>query len=379
MSNERIQTPYGTLYQNAQRANIWHLTGSVPLQPKGVYRFNKSCQTTNLNDARRKAKDIYLEAEKASLNKKVIAVEVVKQGPVTLADELNTFIYTFYEVPAKSGELDETTWEDAEKCLNKFFNNCQAVLLSELTDKEVTDTWNRIGKISAKYKAKVVFAVRKFMRWEIKKGNFTKDPTEDVKAPARKLWGKGKDEEPWELEHYKEYLAACKAGKIPFVRDLDYEIFIILRHLGISQADVYSLTHTDFTKDAVGLVLDKEREKSGIRYNQPIVKKDDPMSKACEEIILARMAVVPKGERLFKQGDTDQDRWVNDMTNRRRRIQLALGHPIRTTKGLRSMYVTEKILGGIPEFVLLRWIGHSEDSTILRQHYLRLQSTRQWA
>lgn len=379
MSN-RIKTPYGTMYLNQERGGLWHLTGTVPTPSGKPYRFNKSLKTANQKEATKGLKALYDEvANEAQKRVSEPEQEPVIQADPTIQEELSLFLHTFYEVRSKSGEIDESTWEDADKCLGKFFDACEATKISQLNPSLVTATWNKIGVIAPKYKAKVVYACRKFLRWEMDKKNLTEDPFRDVTVPPRKSWGKGKDDDdPWEDQHYTEFMVACKEMKCPHVRPLDWEIFTLLRGLGISQADIYTMDERDFRTDSHGLILDKQREKSGIFYNQPITKAGQPISQLCEQILLERFKVVKKGERLWKQGNTDQERWVNDMTNRRRRIQLWLNHPVCTTKGLRSMFATEQILAGYPEFVVLQWMGHSEDSTILRRHYLRLQSTRQW-
>lgn len=178
----------------------------------------------------------------------------------------------------------------------------------------------------------------------------------------------------------------------PTILPLDYELFWVMRFMGLPPSDTYELTELDFKDGKKGLILDKDRAKNKAdtvaAYNQP-VDKGDPHDKETERILRARFKVVKKGKRIFEQPmlskrarndkQDDKTRWVSNLSGRRIALQAALGLTQKGAKGLRATFVCEWLMRGIPEIVIDKWAGWAPGSTMKQKFYATVEAqTDNW-
>ena len=186
----------------------------------------------------------------------------------------------------------------------------------------------------------------------------------------------------------EKVLLACKDGHRS-TRLLDYEIFYIMRYMGLPPSDVYQLKEDDFRIGRNGLELFKERAKEAIaEYAQPIDKGDQEHDSEVLRIIEARISATTKGERLFQQPMTvnrsrnekqdDQTRWGSNFSGRRIALQASLGLPQKGVKGLRATFVTTWLERGAPEAAIATWCGHSPGSAMIKKFYSQTKASSYW-
>lgn len=424
--NHGLKTEHGRIYAINGRLYLkWYYKGS---NGKGKdFIRSLDANESQLSIAKRNAPKTRKDAEREYEEKlKAEQANPIPEVPKVVAKiwdkgASQSYLDYFY----KPGLSSLNTRYDTLKILNLYFGHLGKYLnkpLEEITFPDISthnlkEAWDSlklskgkdgISRISDKVLQKVHVALHKFIDHHISKKNLSKeDYLKDIKPPKTaniiRLRKKKLKDEIWSKEDFTTVIEAMKAKKAckecekgfceskvhRQIRPLDYEIYWIMRYMGIPPSDIYQLESSDFKLDEdKELVLAKERAKNSedkfFEYYQPI-DKGLPEDKESLRIIQERIREVGKSGRLFVQGNIvnrarndsqdDRTRWVSNLSGRRIELQKALGMNPKPVKGLRTTFLDFWYSKSVPLDILRRWAGHSDSSAMILNLYSETEST----
>lgn len=324
----------------------------------------------------------------------------------------------------KKGTVSFNTYREAKDFLQLFYGPYLDKSLKSLTKPLIMDRWDNVKKgLGIRRVQKLATAFLKYLRWEAEEQQ-TIHPSviperEALGIPEnakyimerkQKLSG-----EQWSEAHFKKVITACEA-EAEHTAPLDREIYMVLKYMGLSEADVFWVKASDFAEpDELNKFFHMKRHRiksGGMTYQ--------PCPGTTEEIIRKRIAYVKarttelkaskkagkalepweerelKEQRLFyqpvrgrtpgillsnnlqheKANESDKrpphTRWVSKFGERSKKLQMSLGLEPKLPKALRSWYAIYLRKKGVPESHIKIYMGHSEKSQQVNLFYFDL-------
>jgi integrase len=220
-------------------------------------------------------------------------------------------------------------------------------------------------KPATSYWRDILTRYNQFFNWCILTQKTTLNPT--MGYPRPKVSELAVYEEVWEDQ---EFSVICAHVSVP-----DEFALRCMRYMGIYPQDYAYAEKQDFKmKDGV-LTFFKKRGKNHLKFNQPLdgrieadvkriwYKKKNPTDRMFSE--------VEKGRAYLS--------WYYLFQKRVYKVWQHCGLGKHKKLGaLRHTFVTECVERGVPEDVLLQWLGHSPGSTVYRRVYLHRKSTARY-
>lgn len=443
-----IKTEWGRIYPLNGRLYLkWYYKGKDLMRALDCKESQVSIAKRNASGVRRKAEIEFDEKAKA-LGDNPVQVPQKVLAKVWDKESINEYL-DYYYGPADSSL---NTRYDTQKILKLYFYKLADDLnkkTEELTFEDISREQLKISYSSLKVAGtsdkvlqKVKVALKKFLNYQIdisrnlpktfKDANGKDHIIEyvaDIKAPkTAKIINARKNllkEEIWSPDEFQVMIDAfkdqkeckackegtcfppdhktetcieckkgtCKASIHRHIRPLDYEIYWIIRHMGLPPSDIYDLTPKDFQIDKEGdFLLNKERAKNsedgdklGTYYQ--VIDKGLPEDQETLRIIKERIKEVKKSgqKRLFEQtqlvtrarndSQDERTRWVSNLSGRRIALQNALKMPSKQIKALRATFFDFWYNKGVPLDILKKWAGHSPGSTMIINLYSTNEST----
>jgi hypothetical protein len=152
----------------------------------------------------------------------------------------------------------------------------------------------------------------------------------------------------------------------------DEFILRCMRYMGTYPQDwAYAVWENFYLKDNI-LHFYRKRGKNHLKFDMPL---DGRIEGVVREIWKRKKP----GQKMFWNGTEEQyQSWYYCLQKRVYKVWQHLGLKPKKLGAFRHTFITEAVDRGVPEDVLLKWLGYSQGSTVLRRVYVHRKSTSKY-